>query len=126
MISSWPVSVLFSALALAGAFTASNPAAHAQATRAVDESFFAEKVYPMLHAVQCERCHSDNGVASEARLEFPESDGSRDQITTFGLSLIDLVDGADARAARRARIIRTRRMRKVSEILEWSGRQVPA
>ena len=47
---------------------------------------------PVLHAVQCERCHSDNGVASETRLEFPESDAGRDQITAFGLSLMDLVD----------------------------------
>ncbi len=92
MIRQSPVSMLLFALALAGAFIASIPAAHAQANPAVDESFFAEKVYPMLHAVQCERCHSDNGVASEARLEFPEPDGSLDQITTFGLSLIDLVD----------------------------------
>ena len=46
----------------------------------------------MLHAVQCERCHSDNGVASETRLAFPEADAGRDQITAFGLSLMDLVD----------------------------------
>ena len=46
----------------------------------------------MLHAVQCERCHSDNGVASETRLAFPESDAGREQITAFGLSLMDLVD----------------------------------
>ena len=46
----------------------------------------------MLHAVQCERCHSDNGVASETRLEFPEPDAGHDQITAFGLSLMDLVD----------------------------------
>ena len=58
----------------------------------MDESFFAEKVYPVLHAVQCERCHSDNGVASETRLAFPEPDAGRDQITAFGLSLMDLVD----------------------------------
>ncbi len=46
-------------------------------------------------SLQCERCHSDNGVASETRLEFPESDAGRDQITAFGLSLLDLVDRRD-------------------------------
>ena len=39
--------------------------------RATDESFFVEKLYPVLHAAQCVRCHSDNGVASETQLEFP-------------------------------------------------------
>src|SRR5437763_10848907 len=46
------------------------------AARATEESFFAEKVYPVLHAAQCVRCHSDNGVASETQLEFPRSDAS--------------------------------------------------
>jgi hypothetical protein len=63
-----------------------------QPPRPADESFFTQTVYPALHAVQCERCHSDNGVASETRLEFPEPDAGRDRITTFGLSLLDLVD----------------------------------
>ena len=58
----------------------------------MDESFFVEQVYPALHAAQCERCHSDNGVASETRLAFPESDADHDRITAFGLSLMDLVD----------------------------------
>jgi hypothetical protein len=58
----------------------------------VDETFFVEKVYPVLHAAQCERCHSDNGVASESRLEFPEPEATRDGIAAFGLSLVELVD----------------------------------
>src|SRR6516162_8407571 len=84
--------VMVCALLIAAVPAAFGPGASAQATRAVDESFFVERVYPVLHAVQCERCHSDNGVASETRLEFPETDAVRDEITAFGLSLIDLVD----------------------------------
>jgi hypothetical protein len=92
MVRRWPVRVLFSAFMIAVVSTAFTLGASARATRAVDESFFIERVYPVLHAVQCERCHSDNGVASETRLEFPESDAGRDQITAFGLSLMGLVD----------------------------------
>ncbi len=67
----------------------------AQGTHAPDDSFFVERVYPVLHAVQCERCHTENGVASETRLEFPAEDAGEDQIRAFGLSLIDLVDRDD-------------------------------
>ena len=95
MVRHWPASVLISAVLIAAMLTGFKPGASAQAPRAVDESFFAERVFPALHAVQCERCHSDNGVASETRLEFPESDAGRDQITAFGLSLLDLVDRRD-------------------------------
>jgi Protein of unknown function (DUF1592)/Protein of unknown function (DUF1588)/Protein of unknown function (DUF1587)/Protein of unknown function (DUF1595)/Protein of unknown function (DUF1585) len=92
MVRHWPGSVLFAAVLIAELLTGFKSGACAQAPRAVDESFFAERVFPALHAVQCERCHNDNGVASETRLEFPESDVGRDQITAFGLSLLDLVD----------------------------------
>jgi hypothetical protein len=95
MVRRWPAPALFSALVIAAVTAAFEPGASAQATPAVDESFFAERVYPVLHAVQCERCHSDNGVASETRLEFPEPDAGRDRITTFGLSLTDLIDRRD-------------------------------
>jgi len=92
MVSRRPAPVVVSAFIIAAATTAFNPGAFAQATRVVDESFFVERVYPALHTVGCERCHSDNGVASETRLEFPESDADHDQIRAFGLSLMDLVD----------------------------------
>ena len=59
---------------------------------AAGESFFAEKVYPVLHNVQCDLCHSDNGVASETRLAFPPAGASKEQITAFGLELMELVD----------------------------------
>ena len=79
----------FLIVAVPAAFT---PAASAQAIRAKDESFFVEQLHPVLHAVQCEQCHNDNGVASETRLEFPDTSADRAQITAFGLKLMDLVD----------------------------------
>lgn len=63
-----------------------------QEVRAVDESYFARTLYPLLHEAQCIRCHSDNGVASETSLEFPRPEASASQITAFGLSLVDFVD----------------------------------
>jgi hypothetical protein len=92
MVKRRPDPALVPAFMIAGVLTAFGPGVTVQAARAVDETFFAEKVYPVLHAVQCERCHSDNGVASETRLEFPEPDAGQDRITAFGLSLMDLVD----------------------------------
>ncbi|MBI3468964.1 MAG: DUF1592 domain-containing protein [Planctomycetes bacterium] len=71
---------------------ASSPVAHAQAGGAVAGSFFRERLHPLLHAAQCERCHNDNGVASETRLEFPRADADEEQITAFGLKLLDFVD----------------------------------
>jgi hypothetical protein len=87
-----PVRVLLAAFMVAAVLTQVTPRARAQTSPAVDESFFVETVYPLLHAAQCERCHSDNGVASETRLEFPEPGAGSAQIKAFGLSLIDLVD----------------------------------
>ena len=57
-----------------------------------DESFFVTKLYPILHAAQCVRCHSDNGVASETQLEFPAEDAKPEEIAAFGLALLDFVD----------------------------------
>jgi hypothetical protein len=56
------------------------------------ESFFAEQLYPLMQRVQCNRCHNDSGVAAETQLEFPGVDASPEQITAFGLGLVDLVD----------------------------------
>src|SRR5688572_9935862 len=58
----------------------------------VDESFFAEKLYPVMHSLQCNLCHNDNGVASETSIEFPPDNANREQIAVFGLKLMDLVD----------------------------------
>jgi hypothetical protein len=68
------------------------PAAFTPAGAAADESFFAEKLYPVMIAAQCNRCHNDNGVASETGLAFPRSDAGKAQITAFGLALMDFVD----------------------------------
>ena len=71
MVRRWPAPVLFSAFMIAAVPTAFQPGASAQTTRGVDESYFVERVYPVLHAVQCERCHGDNGVASDTDSHSP-------------------------------------------------------
>jgi hypothetical protein len=91
----WPAGLLLLAYIAAAVPVVSAADTPSQAARTVDESFFVERVYPALYAAQCERCHSDDGVASETRLEFPEPGASRDRVATFGLSLIDLVDRRD-------------------------------
>jgi len=60
----------------------------------VDESFFADQVYPLLESAQCRTCHSDNGVASPTRLHFPESGSPAETVKLFGLRLSPLVDAA--------------------------------
>src|SRR4051812_28853914 len=67
----WPGWRLVPAVAIVAglAATATTPAAHAQATREVNESFFLEQLHPVLKALQCNECHNDNGVGSETRLE---------------------------------------------------------
>jgi mono/diheme cytochrome c family protein len=52
---------------------AAAPIVPAQASPAVQESFFADKLYPVLHRAQCNLCHNDNGVASGTRFNFPVS-----------------------------------------------------
>src|SRR3954469_16946064 len=91
----WPGGVIWPAVFIAAAPAAAPSLASAQEARAADESFFVETLHPMLHALQCERCHSDNGVASETQLMFPEVDADAARITAFGLALMDLVDRRD-------------------------------
>src|SRR3954452_5941198 len=61
---------------------------------AVDPSFFAKDVYPVLEKAQCRMCHNDNGVASATRLQFPPEDANTNEVTRFGLRLRALVDAA--------------------------------
>ncbi len=68
------------------------PREMAAANLASDESFFTEKLYPVMHTVQCNLCHNDNGVASETQIEFPSVDAGGEQVAAFGLKLMDLVD----------------------------------
>jgi hypothetical protein len=84
--------------ASAAALAVHAPLAWAQAGVAgASESYFAEAVYPQLHAAQCVRCHSPSGVASETRLAFPPEGASKERLTAFGLSLIELVDRKNPR-----------------------------
>ena len=57
-----------------------------------DESYFALQVYPILETAQCNLCHNDNGVASGTLLEFPSVDADAEQVTAFGLKLLQVVD----------------------------------
>lgn len=82
-------------LAVAVATTGAGRYLVAQATGDVEDSFFAEQVYPALHTAQCVRCHTEDGVASETRLAFPPEEAPKDQIDAFGLSMIDLIDRDD-------------------------------
>src|SRR5579872_7510742 len=68
------------------------PGLGADRALATDESYFVEKLYPVLHAAQCVRCHNDNGVASETRLSLPTGIAGKEQLTAFGLRMLDLVD----------------------------------
>lgn len=77
---------------IAAMLAARAPLALAQPAGAVEESFFAETLHPLLHAAQCVRCHNASGVASETRLAFPPDDAGEAKIKAFGLGLIDLVD----------------------------------
>ena len=59
---------------------------------AIDDSFFSDKLYPVLEKAQCRICHADNGVGSGTRLQFPESGAAAAEIGRFGLGLAALVD----------------------------------
>ncbi|WP_169975503.1 DUF1592 domain-containing protein [Tautonia rosea] len=121
---------VLAAFVIAVAATGCGRVAAAEDTVVRDESFFVEQVYPMLHTVQCERCHTDNGVASDTLLEFPGEDPNELQIVAFGLSMIDLVDREDPRQSllltkptRRTEHTGGRRIRPDSEdeqlLLSW-------
>ncbi len=86
----WLRCAMLCAAAVAAALAA-RPA-FAQSGGVVEESFFAETLYPLLHAAQCVRCHNPGGVASETRLAFPRDDADKATITAFGLALAELVD----------------------------------
>jgi hypothetical protein len=78
-------------------FFALAAASLAQSERPHDDGYFADRVYPFLQAAQCSLCHSDNGVASDTDLQFPNSAANREQIVAFGLQLRDLIDPVDPR-----------------------------
>lgn len=76
-----PLTVLLAGVA----FAQSNP-------KAADESYFTEKLYPLMHNSQCNLCHNDNGVAAATRLQFPSAEAGDEEIAAFGLGLLKLVD----------------------------------
>jgi hypothetical protein len=56
---------------------------------------FSRTVYPIFEAAQCRSCHSEDGVASATRLQFPDQTASPDDVEAFGLTLATLVDRSD-------------------------------
>src|SRR5260370_27355657 len=55
---------------------------------------FSIRLYPALEKAQCRLCHTDNGVASSTRLQFPPASATPEEIDRFGLRLRALVDRA--------------------------------
>ena len=87
MVRHWPPWVLLPAV-----WATVVSSAWAQPDATVEESFFAESLYPVLHTAQCNLCHNDNGVAAGTQLEFPSEDATTERVAAFGLELMDLVD----------------------------------
>lgn len=56
---------------------------------------FAADLYPRLEAKNCRACHSNSGVASGTRLQFPETGAPAEAIQRFGLELHRLVNRAE-------------------------------
>lgn len=79
-------------LALVALFIGAISAAPAQTPAPTSDSYFTEKLYPLMLNAQCNLCHNDNGVAAATRLQFPSTEATPEQITTFGLGLLRLVD----------------------------------
>ncbi len=84
------ISLALAVCTLAGLLL-TRPATQVEAAR-IDDAFFAEKVYPILHQAQCRLCHGEKGVASTTRLEFPREDAPPAQVRAFGLALAEFID----------------------------------
>ena len=48
---------------------------------------FVRDVWPVLERAQCRQCHSENGVGSTTRLQFPPEQAPPTEIRDFGLWL---------------------------------------
>lgn len=55
---------------------------------------FAGQLYPAFERAQCRLCHSDNGVASTTRLQFPPENAPPGEVEKFSYRLVELVDRA--------------------------------
>ena len=84
--------VVLASASLATLWTAPPRPANAEATTAVGEDFFVEKLYPVFDQAQCAVCHNDAGIASDTNLRFPSADAGADEIRSFGLWLAAFVD----------------------------------
>jgi hypothetical protein len=101
---------LFSGLLLTAALTTVSTA-WGQTT----ETYFAEEVYPLLLRSQCNLCHNDNGVAGRTALQFPENEATPEQITSFGLGMLDLIDRSD--------VMQSRLLQKPTQRIDHTGGQ---
>src|SRR5256886_14182764 len=62
---------------------------------AIASEEFSIRLYPALEKAHCRLCHTDNGVASSTRLQFPRASATPEEIDRFGLRLRALVDRAN-------------------------------
>ena len=77
------------------------------------EAYFAQNVYALLHRVQCNLCHNDNGVAGRTVLQFPSEDATAEQVAAFGLKMMELVDRGD--------VMKSRLLLKPTQRIEHTG-----
>lgn len=54
-----------------------------------------DRLWPVLERAQCRQCHSDSGVGSTTKLQFPHPKAPPAEVRSFGLGLRALVDPAD-------------------------------
>src|SRR5262245_6247010 len=80
----WGVKLSVVLIALSGAWARPN----AQ----LEQGFFSKNLYPIFEKANCRTCHSEDGIASATRLQFPPDSASPDDIEAFGHRLSALVD----------------------------------
>src|ERR1700691_6541694 len=62
------------------------------AWQAAAQTTFVSTLYPIMERAGCRNCHNLEGVASAARLRFPDADVPLSRVEAFGRSLVELVD----------------------------------
>jgi hypothetical protein len=80
----WGVNIGVALIALLGAWAPPN----AQ----LEQGFFSKNLYPIFEKANCRTCHSEDGIGSATRLQFPPDSASPDDIEAFGHRLVALVD----------------------------------
>jgi hypothetical protein len=66
-----------------------------QAAEPSDSGYFLRNVYPVLQKADCRGCHTQEGVASATRVQFPRESAGTEQIEAFGRGLIAVIDRGD-------------------------------